>query len=1045
MSVSQVTPQATPLFDMSKAQPIGATAQPSAAPGKPLFDMSKAKPIAATSAAPSTPSTLTDTSPMADPGSGKPYQEPETTGPLHQVGGFLQGVGENVSGAIKGVHDLFQEPQNDDERAIQQKLMSGDHGELGGRLALAGHRFLSGVNDTMNQMDTAGKKGAQEAKESGSTKAGILTDMENEPFIGSATKLAEQGEYGKALGDLLTTVLSMRGLPDRLKPGAKVAVPATTSEPIAGAPLTSGEAAGPGLRQGAEKLFSKTSTAENRMGDVMANRTAAIQNAAEKVAPAAPSPEDVGASLQGASRDVLDRQQQAQTLTKDLADRAQERADAARAAATDQAGNIAQRGAQAEISNAQAVTEQAGTAAQDAATQKLNARRTASVDAGKATAKSLSGVDEMPVPETDREIIGALRGANADAKIEESAAHNQLAENAKAKNITVDTAPMQKVAQEVVSLEGPAQDLVMSSLPASVYRTLQKVAGPPTYESDIIASRAKDFGWDAGNLTDDQLAHVKKDIADNPHVSTDPERTGPVEYQTMKTARTAVGEALQAARKHFQQTGMGNNAVRTLQSLYGSMTDAMRESVAGDAQLSDQFEKANALTRERASTFVDPKSVRKLVYADDPGKVMGSVMRSGSDSDVSALKTALDADKTGQGLARAQRGAMDYILRKSSKAATSDLPAGVNPEAIDYDLATRNAKSSTALRTLLGDDKYAQFVDDLDKKRLAQRAPDEINLDNQLTKIAKADSPEKAAKLAGVTVEPSDQAVRLSKAGSPEQAAKIAGYDAGTDPEVQTAERQAANAKGVSDRLRTPTAAERGPQRVAESLASDLEPSKIVSKAAGSPEYTDHLLSVLDKHPDAVKLRQTLGQRIFRDASDGAMVRGAFGSTDGIFDVEKFQKAYADARPSLAKILPYDDLAGMDEFNTALNKYALSKGIGGGAGMSGRFMAMRQIFGVLSMARGVLAASPSSFALGAAASFGPRVWMEIATRPALARAVTKVLSEGAGGARKLGAAGEIQKQSQVPEGRIPVTTPAGDFHFPDQESANQFKQAAGIQ
>jgi hypothetical protein len=62
-------------------------------------------------------------------------------------------------------------------------------------------------------------------------------------------------------------------------------------------------------------------------------------------------------------------------------------------------------------------------------------------------------------------------------------------------------------------------------------------------------------------------------------------------------------------------------------------------------------------------------------------------------TDVGALRTALDADKTGQGLARAQRGAMDYILRKSAKSATSDLPAGVSPEAVDYDLATRTRKA----------------------------------------------------------------------------------------------------------------------------------------------------------------------------------------------------------------------------------------------------------------------------------------------------------------------------------------------------------------
>ena len=251
MSVSQVTPTqpTAPLFDMSKAQPIAAA---QVKPSAPLFDMSKAKPIAGpspSSARPQTPSTLTDTSPMADPGQGKPYEEPETKGPLHQIGGLLQGAGENVAGAIKGVHDLFQEPQNDDEKAIQQKVMIGDHGELGGRLALAGYRFLHGVNDTLNQSDKAGELGAKEAKESGSTKAGVLTDLENEPFVGNATKLAEQGEYGKALGDLLTSIALMRGgakgaqeLPAAAE-GAEAAIPRPISVGGTELPETVGQAA----------------------------------------------------------------------------------------------------------------------------------------------------------------------------------------------------------------------------------------------------------------------------------------------------------------------------------------------------------------------------------------------------------------------------------------------------------------------------------------------------------------------------------------------------------------------------------------------------------------------------------------------------------------------------------------------------------------------------------------------------------------------------------------------------------------------------------
>jgi hypothetical protein len=176
---------------MSKAVPIpqGATLQPlNSATEDPFAGI--AKPIDDPYASIAKP--ITDSN-----------QEPQATGPLHQIGGFLQGAGENIGGAIEGVHNLFRGPQNDEENSVRHKVMVGEHGELGGRLALAGYRFLHGVNDTLNQSDAAGRAGAKEAKESGSAKAGLLTDMENEPFIGNATKLAEHGEYGKALGDLL--------------------------------------------------------------------------------------------------------------------------------------------------------------------------------------------------------------------------------------------------------------------------------------------------------------------------------------------------------------------------------------------------------------------------------------------------------------------------------------------------------------------------------------------------------------------------------------------------------------------------------------------------------------------------------------------------------------------------------------------------------------------------------------------------------------------------------------------------------------------------
>jgi hypothetical protein len=338
-------------------------------------------------------------------------------------------------------------------------------------------------------------------------------------------------------------------------------------EPVSGAPLAVSEAQ-PGLARSATKLLSKTGTAEKPMGEFMGNRTAALRNAAEKISPEAGTPEVTGAAVQGGARDVLGKQEQAQQLTKDFTDRAAGEVDNARKTATEKAGTQAQQSANKEISDAQSATEQAGKQAQDEATQQLHARRTASVEGGKSLAKDISGADELPVPEGDREIISSLRGANEGAKAEESAAHNALSDAAKAKGITVKTQPMQAVAKEVVGLEGPAKDLVMSSLPATVYKTLEKVASS-SGEGDVVAGRARDFGWDANNLSPEQAKEIQKDLVDHPSVKGDPNSVSEVPYQVMKTARTAVGEALQSARKHFQTTGMGSNAQRVLQQLYG--------------------------------------------------------------------------------------------------------------------------------------------------------------------------------------------------------------------------------------------------------------------------------------------------------------------------------------------------------------------------------------------------------------------------------------------------------------------------------------------
>jgi hypothetical protein len=205
---------ARPLAGGSQKPPATPTAPTAAAaPQSPDPFASIAKPIKAS--APGTPSTLSDTTPMADPGAGKPYQEPETKGPLHQLVGAIQGGGEAVGGAISGLHDLFQEPQNDDEKSIQEKLSAGasrgSDPSLGSRLALAGYRLYNGLSGLAKQHVDALKAGDQEQKDSGSWKAGLLTKLENSPLTSQFTKLIEDKEYGKAGGGLAANLAMMKG------------------------------------------------------------------------------------------------------------------------------------------------------------------------------------------------------------------------------------------------------------------------------------------------------------------------------------------------------------------------------------------------------------------------------------------------------------------------------------------------------------------------------------------------------------------------------------------------------------------------------------------------------------------------------------------------------------------------------------------------------------------------------------------------------------------------------------------------------------------
>jgi hypothetical protein len=538
---------------------------------------------------------------------------------------------------------------------------------------------------------------------------------------------------------------------------------------------------------------------------------------------------------------------------------------------------------------------------------------------------------------------------------------------------------------------------------------LEKVAqggeeGPPAHPLDEIAkelSGGKNYS-DVKALAADQAAtgntrgHNWAGILENveatgkglgvpeaPAAAANP----PVPYDVMKTARTAVGEALQASRKHFQSTGMGSNAGRALTDLYGSMTDTMKKSLAPHADLTAQFEKANALTKDRNSRFVDPKFVRSLVYNGDSQKVITAVMRSGGEKEAANLNAALERHPLAQ--KTAQRAAMDYILKRSTKEATGELPGTIRPDKLDYDLAVRNAENSPALKTLLGDEGYTKFHDQLEQKRLAARDPDEVRFEDYLQKVIKSDTPEKAAKHTG------DQANfgKLSQV-NPDLAKQGQG--------IQAAAQRASAARTAVEKLK-PTVDTKGVQTVTNSVANELQPSKIVDEAAKSPEYTDKLLQMVDRAPNKGDLRSQLGQSVFRNVLDKSMVNGAFGSNESIFDTAKFRSEYQAARPSLERILPEENLFAMDDFSGALRKYSLSRGIGSQAG-GNRFFTIRQIMAVSALLRSAYTANPLTALGGVALLKGPKVWMQFATNPSLARAAAEALRSSLPEASTLGKA-----------------------------------------
>lgn len=829
------------------------------------------------------------------------------------------------------------------------------------------------------------------------------------PFGGAATaKAGEEFNTGdklpEAIGDVGAAAVNAVTAKDLIK-----GKPVTTSEPIPGAPMTPGETAGPGVLRSGEQLVSKVGSAQKPVRDFMEARTKTIQDAAKTVAPTTATPEATGAAVQDAARNVIHGKEQAADLVDQFGERAKQQLETAKQAAAD-----------SEKTQTQAEAERQGAAMQDTAAQELDQRRVKSVSDAQDIAKAISGGhDELPVAEADRKIIDTLRSGNKEAKSEESAVHDSLTKAAKDRGVVVDTKPMQDVAKGVVELEGPARDLVTSSLPASVLKMLEKAAEGEAANSPLDPYAHAMTGHNyvelkglvdspptgkaatrgaGGTYWGDALQKVEAEAAKD---GIQPMEAG-VPYDIMKTGRTAVRESLQGARKHFQQTGMGGNAVRVLQDLYGSMSDAMKKSLEPHPDLTKQFNEANSLTIDRTSKFVDPKFIRSLVYKGDSAKVIGAVMRSGGQVEAEALVKALGSDPLAIGPVK--RAAMDFTLRRSMKTTTGELPGTVEASKLDYDLAVRNAEKTPALRTILGDTDYQRFLGDLEKKRLAARDPDEVRFDGYLQRVVKADSPEKAARLGT----DQDNLAKLSQK-NPDVVQRPIDTTAGAKT-VSQAEQKLASAKSASDKLRTPNLPEKGVQKVAKSVSEDITPSGIIERAAKEPEYTDKLLQVIDKAPNPQQLRKQLGQRIFRNATDNAMVNGAFGSNNGVFDVGKFDAAYREARPSLSKILPAANVKAMDGFADALKQYTLSNGVGAQGGMSSRMLVMRQIMGISSLLRGVFTLNPALVATGVAVEAGPRLWMELATHPGLTRAVSESLRAGS---EAIGA-GSISEQTRQP-------------------------------
>src|SRR6266853_5203835 len=192
-TASQGIPQAQP--------PHFVTAAPSAPAAADNIDLSAGfVPKAAVAPQSATPSGGTSTGDFDLSAGFVPKESQAATedhGIASQAIGAAKGPFTELGQTATGLHDLFQSPRNEEEKAIQQKLMIGEHGEMGGRLALAMYRAGHGFMQSL--------RNAYAARQSEDSVPGkILGTAENYPMIGDIVKMMEKKEYGQAFTQGLT-------------------------------------------------------------------------------------------------------------------------------------------------------------------------------------------------------------------------------------------------------------------------------------------------------------------------------------------------------------------------------------------------------------------------------------------------------------------------------------------------------------------------------------------------------------------------------------------------------------------------------------------------------------------------------------------------------------------------------------------------------------------------------------------------------------------------------------------------------------------------